>query len=62
MELSNTYTVRIQNVEWVMDGIVIHVYCKHLSRGMENGWNFRVKCKHLTRRMESGWNCHTRML
>jgi hypothetical protein len=38
MELSETHTVSILHVEWRMYGDVIHVYCKHLTRGMENVW------------------------
>jgi len=26
-----------------MDGDVIHVYCKQLTRGMENGWSCHTR-------------------
>jgi hypothetical protein len=59
------HNICILHVEWGMDGDVTHAYCKHLTRGMENGEWMDVKhvyCKQLARAMENGWRCHTRIL
>jgi hypothetical protein len=33
----------ILHVEWRMDGDFTHVYCKHFTRGMENGWRCHTR-------------------
>jgi hypothetical protein len=33
MEMSHTYTVSCEHEKWSMDGDVIHIYCKQLTRG-----------------------------